>query len=119
MIKSWVGLDGLINELENWLKIPEYTKEALNDEANLILGESLQEVPVDKGNLRASGYVDPDKEKEAVYIGYSADYALPVHERLEVKHVNGKAKFLTDPLEKTSKGMGERIAKSVSEKLKQ
>lgn len=30
-------------------------------------------------------------------VGYTQSYALPVHERVDVNHPTGKAKFLTDP----------------------
>jgi len=52
----------------------------------IVLGESNRRVPVEYGNLRASGYVQrsPD-DPNAVEVGYTASYALSVHENLEQK----------------------------------
>lgn len=60
-------------------------------------------VPVDTGNLRASGHVippDPAMEPMVVTLAFggpSADYALEVHENLEVHHNVGQAKYLEAP----------------------
>lgn len=52
----------------------------------IILGESNRRVPVEYGNLRASGYVMKDPlDQNAVAIGYTANYALSVHENMEQK----------------------------------
>lgn len=37
-----------------------------------------------------------DKDPSVV-VGYTAAYALPVHERTDVYHANGQAKFLEEP----------------------
>lgn len=37
--------------------------------------------------------------KAAAVVGYTQNYALFVHERLDLKHPVGKAKYLTDPFE--------------------
>lgn len=42
-------------------------------------------VPVDKGFLRGSGYTKPDRQSESVEVGFSAAYALFVHENMEQK----------------------------------
>lgn len=51
-----------------------------------IEGEAKKLAPVDTGNLRASGYsrMAPDGGL-GVEVGFSAHYALPVHENLEQK----------------------------------
>jgi hypothetical protein len=36
--------------------------------------------------------------KSEVIVGYSAPYAVYVHERLDLKHPNGQAKFLETPI---------------------
>lgn len=52
----------------------------------VILGTSNRRVPVEYGNLRASGYVRRAHDiPDAVEIGYTASYALSVHENMEQK----------------------------------
>lgn len=46
-----------------------------------------------------------------VRIGYSAPYAVPVHERLDVYHPTGQAKFLEQPL-RTERDEMARIVRS-------
>lgn len=64
--------------------------------------ESMQVVPVDTGNLRASAFtmcIGDNTEAVQVQVGYSAAYALYVHENLDARHKAGKtAKFLEAPL---------------------
>lgn len=79
-----------------------------------IMYVSQTEVPVDTGTLRASGRVlEPERHGDTIVgtIGYgygeqvnpktgqlAAQYAVPVHERLDVRHAPPtKAKFLEDP----------------------
>lgn len=38
------------------------------------------------------------KKSSSVVVGYSQNYAIYVHERLDVNHDVGKAKYLEDPL---------------------
>ena len=58
---------------------------AVNDAAQEIHNESQRAVPVDTGNLRGSGRIEPAREGESPraiieYGGTAADYALAVHE---------------------------------------
>ena len=57
---------------------------ALNDVAQEVYGESQRIVPVDTGNLKGSGRVEPATPENLVaivsYGGTAAEYALPVHE---------------------------------------
>jgi len=94
--------------------------QALYAEAAHIFAESQDEVPLDTGNLRASGKLGfPEVQgKEIVveisYGGAAADYALPVHENLEVNFRNGrKAKYLEDPAKRRVAGMNGRLLKAV------
>lgn len=55
----------------------------------LIIRESLKIVPVDTGNLRSSWFVRHDKGRGSsaiVELGYTASYAIFVHENLDVTH---------------------------------
>lgn len=85
----------------------------LRDEINRAFQESQNEVPVDTGTLKRSGFVEVNKN--SVSIGYAtpeydtynnksdamaSDYFWRVHEDLFTSHQNGKAKFLEDPVER-------------------
>ena len=58
-------------------------------------------VPVDFGNLKNSSFTRHVGKGAwtRMYVGYTADYALYVHENLEARHKKGQtAKFLERPL---------------------
>lgn len=65
-----------------------------------VLALSAERCPVDTGTLRATGHVEGPTakgDKVDIVVGYggpAAPYALPVHERLGVRHPVGQAKFL-------------------------
>lgn len=49
---------------------------------------------------------------EAVLVGYTANYAVYVHENKEPHHPNGKFKFLEDPYREKAGEIAARIAKA-------
>lgn len=53
-----------------------------------LIAKSLEIVPVDTGNLKASWFVRAEGEgfTTVVYVGYTAEYAIFVHEDLELRH---------------------------------
>lgn len=112
-----MGMEQIRKRAKKWDKeIREAAKEALYDEALLTLEESNTDVPVDTGNLRASGYVKRPNRLGNVHIGYAAGYATYVHENLEAYHPVGKAKFLEDVIKKRRKGFMGRIRYSIKRK---
>ena len=46
-------------------------------------------------------------------VGYGAKHAVPVHERLDVHHPIGQAKFLEQPIRTEAKTMGDIIKKKL------
>jgi len=78
--------------------------------AQEIMKESLEEVPRETGALADSAFIE--QEGTTVVFGYGGpnvqnnekskelteEYMVAVHERLDVKHPVGKAKFLEDPV---------------------
>lgn len=109
------GLDRLeANLIREFDKFEAQAREAVREEAFELKEESQFEVPVMSGALQASAYVREAQSgnKMVAYIigyggadaktgarGYStSNYALAVHEKLFAQHVNGKAKYLEDPL---------------------
>jgi hypothetical protein len=89
---------------------------ALGEEGEKTMTESKQECPVDTGELRASGHVDGPHDEGGVitlelnYGGAAAPYAIYVHERMDVHHPVGKAKFLEDPAMRMSERLPAAIA---------
>lgn len=68
---------------------------------NNIMTQSKRQTPVDTGTLKGSGYVTlPQKDRgtlvvELGYGGPAKEYAVYVHERLDLRHPEGgEAKFL-------------------------
>jgi hypothetical protein len=86
---------------------------ALYQEGLALHAASVPQVPVEYGRLRASGYVSPPTgvDNPEVEVGYGTDYAVYVHERTELRHKVGKAKFLSDPMNERQNGYAERLAK--------
>jgi hypothetical protein len=97
---------------------------ALLAEAEAIMLESKRQVPVDLGNLRATGFVDTSdltgSARLSVTLSYGGPagsgggthvgYAVPVHENLQARHTVGKAKYLEDPVNDAISGMDRRLA---------
>jgi hypothetical protein len=105
--------------------------------AAYLLGESLEIVPVDTGYLRASAYINTYAEGSyiQVLVGYTAEYAIYVHEDLELRHgqefndwyifeiqaglehergPNQQAKFLSQPFRTEREYMLEIISEEVA-----
>lgn len=70
---------------------------AIHDGAEHILTEAIDETPVDTGTLRRSGTVTDAPSEGAVYVSFNTPYCIAVHENLNMRHVDGKAKYLEDP----------------------
>ena len=97
-------------------KYPEATAAALYQEGFGVMRVSQRKVPVDTGRLRATGYVAPPQEgRGGVYVelGYGTTYGIYVHERTELKHKVGEAKFLQKALQERSSGYFRRLAAKV------
>ena len=99
---------------------------ALHQEAEAILEASQPLVPVETGALRASGQVDDvtisgQEVSTAVRYGGPGEgfervpstYAIYVHERQNVHHPVGMAKFLQIPAFAATAGMAQRLADAI------
>jgi hypothetical protein len=71
-------------------------QDGLVEAGDRLLDRSNELVPVDEGELRDSGMVEP--LDHAIQVVYTAEHAVPVHERTEVRHRQGRSKFLEQPL---------------------
>lgn len=95
--------------------------EAEIEESLQKLMEDSQELcPVKTGALRDSAYFNVTRQGDRVSgeVGYSADYALEVHEDTTREHATGTAKFLETPFvagqDEVVKAIGERVKESVT-----
>lgn len=92
------GLGSVIKRLR---QLSDIADDAVNDAlltvAFEVLREAKKRTPVDTGFLRSSGQVDLSGAN--IVIRFTAKYALPVHERMDVEHPVGEAKFLENAFE--------------------
>lgn len=108
--------------------------EGLYEMAKEIEVESKAEVPSLTGTLRNSSYVEQlgiTEDSATVRIGYggpndrinprtgqpASSYALPVHEKLNAHHSNGKAKFLEDPVRRHEGDIESKLAAYIAAAL--
>jgi len=110
------GLKQLRSDMRKYgVRADKAVVQSLKDEAEGILKQSQELVPVDTGALRDSGRVVGPR-KRSVTIEYGDDkvnYAAAVHEILDAFHPSGMAKFLEIPARRALVGMGKRMAKDV------
>lgn len=99
-------------------------KTALREFAEDVLARSQALVPVNTGRLKSTGQVNGPELKNGsleVHIGYgdrrTAFYAAIVHERLDVRHPRGSAKYLEIPLNENLKQLDAALARVVETAL--
>lgn len=105
---------------ENGLRIG-LTKAALH-----LLQKSIAIVPVRTAALQKTGKISDitgTKEKMGISVGFGAgnkvDYAIPVHERADLRHKEGKTyKFLERPAKEERKAILDAVAKGISDGIK-
>jgi hypothetical protein len=96
---------------------------ALYQEGLYIQRNSMRRTPVDTGALRAShettepAYKGGEIEVAIQVGGPAAPYALIVHERLDVGHRVGEAKFLERSVTEAAAGIDERLARRIAKNL--
>lgn len=85
--------------------------------ADDVMNSSKREyVPVDTGALKASGYSEDATTTDVsitLELGYSQNYAAPVHENMAARHEVGQAKYLEIPLIIKSGELLPRIAQAM------
>lgn len=81
-------------------EIEEKSEKGIKEAGLLVERESKQRTPVDTGNLKGGTYTETitSSKGTGVEIGYTAKYAIHVHERTELNHPVGEAKFLEKAL---------------------
>ena len=92
-----LGVDDVIGNLNQAIRHTKgRTLKGIRAALLLFKAESMSRTPVDTGNLRAGHYIDVGMEgnEPQGVVGVQADYAVPVHENLNVFHPVGEAKYL-------------------------
>lgn len=93
--------------------------DALYEEAERILELARKRVPVKSGALRDSGQVHQpviSGDEISVTISFGSEtvmYAIAVHERIQVKHLNGRSKFLESVCLEEASNVDANIAKKI------
>ena len=88
-------------------------------EANRTARDARRRTPFKTGALRRSIYVvRPRIGNATTEIGYSAPYAIFVHERTELRHSVGQAKFLEVAVNASRNGFVKRIGRDTSRLMK-
>jgi hypothetical protein len=120
MIKTTVqGIPGAKRAMKKWSREkPLKVKRGMNKAADYLMERSLEVCPLDTGFLRSSIYkknagtfLAPD-----VQVGYSAPYAIYVHEDPEPLHPIGDYKFLEQPVKEYKQTLIYLVYKEVEEK---
>lgn len=104
------------------------SESVVNDYADSLYDETLQQVPIGTGTLASSAYKEVHKtglayEAEVGYGGNGdkvnpvsrarpSEYMLRVHEDLSAHHPNGKAKFLEDPANELNAKFGNKLVQA-------
>ena len=92
-------------------------------EAEFVMTEAKKQTPVDTGNLRSTGHVDPPEMMgneltvELGFGGTAAKYALPVHE-INIPHKVGKWKYLEDPVNAAQRRLAAALGRDLRYGLK-
>lgn len=87
------------------------THEGVRAGAEIQLRDATSRVPVDQGELRDSGQVVTDGDSAAVT--YTAGHAVIVHERMDLHHPNGQAKYLEAAMDSTRAEVLQAVAAAV------
>ena len=94
-------------------RMPGAVQVGLLVEGARIAADAASRCPVDKGELRASVFVAP-KQGGGVEVGFKAPHAVQVHERTDLHHEDGEAKFL----EKAKNAAASTLAANVAATVK-
>jgi hypothetical protein len=104
-------------------KLRAGAEKGLRSEADRLLANAQERCPVKTGTLRRSGHVGALTEEGGnltASIGFggpAASYALPVHERTEVRHPVGEAKFLERAADEAAGSFASNVAAAIRSEL--
>ncbi len=96
-------------------RIDGVTPEALGQAAEHIRQVAAELTPIDTGHLVGSAHVEIDHDQAAII--YPGPYARYQHERLDLRHEHGQAKYLEQPMvtetEKALRIVAEQVQRSL------
>lgn len=108
-----IGIQGIIRAIHACKgRVAKGVEKGIKKAALLLQRESQKVVPVDTGNLKNSAFtrITGTGFQTKATVGYTAEYAIFVHERTELRHKPGKiAKFLEKPARDNLKRMTQII----------
>lgn len=112
------GIDKVLRNLNREIKaIKGRSRQGMHMAALIVKGTALPLTPIETGNLRGSWFSHPLQQGDniGVELGYGegASYAVYVHERTELHHDVGQAKFLEEALKREEKRILEILRKTV------
>lgn len=103
----------------DWAKATERIHEAIAAEVQAVtqdlLEKSIPLAPLEHGDLRRSAGMTMEGTKGTVF--FDAVYAAMQHERTDLYHDDGQAKYLETPLEQNRKVYTQRIADAMKREL--
>jgi hypothetical protein len=106
------GLSSVAKAVEEQLgDIAQRCRVAMVSEAAAIAGDAVLRCPVQTGELRESVFIQPTQD--GAEVGFSAPHALYVHERLDLEHDEGEAKFLEHAANAVRSTMAQKLAGKV------
>lgn len=90
--------------------------QALNAIGEETMTDAKDQTPVQYGVLKNSGHVAQHATPGdlEVVLAFGTEYAVYVHERLDVRHTNGNAKFLERAVNKTASHLAQDIAQAMA-----
>jgi hypothetical protein len=95
----------------------EAAQDALVECGADLQSKSVQEAPVDTGDLRAN--CEAKEEALKITVGYDLPYAMKQHEELGYNHPKGgKAKYLEDPFNENAERYVEHIRKKAGDAIR-
>ena len=108
-----VGINGVNSALAKLAEqMPERAARSLNKLAEITMTDAKKRTPVQYGVLRRSGHVAKYARKTdlTARLAFGTEYAIWVHERTELRHKVGEAKFLEHAIQDTATFFREAIA---------
>ncbi|WP_336214385.1 HK97 gp10 family phage protein [Nonomuraea sp. LPB2021202275-12-8] len=112
---SGADLDLKINPAELTARQRQAVIKGLRHAAEETRTYAVELTPKDRGHLRASAEVSVDPAALEAAISYNVPYAVYVHERLELRHKVGEAKFLEKAVAVKAEDMQAILAKYLRE----
>lgn len=102
-------------------KVHEAAREGVAEAIQMVFEETQTAVPEATGQLRQSGKIVTSEDGLHAEISYGEGLpdgrALAVHERLDLHHPRGGAKYLSNPLSAAAPKVAEVIADGIRQKL--